>query len=105
MGGDGSVNPDWLKTWDQFFDQAQADGMYVMPVFGVWAEWNSGKPDLGSSLWQYNPVNTANGGTFTDPTQLFVPDSKLQTAWMDWLAQLVQHWQARDNIAGWEIFS
>jgi hypothetical protein len=105
MGGDGSVNPDWLKTWDQFFDQAEADGMYVMPVFGVWAEWNSGKPDLGSSLWQYNPVNTANGGAFTDPTQLFVPDSKLQTAWMDWLAQLVQHWQTRDNIAGWEIFS
>ena len=105
MRGDGSVNPDWLTTWDQFFDQAQADGMYVMPVFGVWAEWNSGKPDLGSSLWQYNPLNTANGGNFSDPTQLFVPDSKLQKAWMDWLSQLVQHWQARDNIAGWEIFS
>ena len=103
--GDGSVNPDWVKTWDQYFDQAQADGIYILPVFGVWADWNSGKPDLGSPFWKYNPLNTANGGSFTDPTQLFIPDSKLQKAWMGWLAQLVQHWQVRDNIAGWEIFS
>jgi hypothetical protein len=103
--GDGKVNPDWFKVWDQFFDDAEADGIYVMPVFGVWADWNTGKPDLGGAFWQYNPINTVNGGIFSDPTQLFVPDSKLQTVWMDWLSQVVQHWQGRDNIAGWEIFS
>ncbi len=103
--GDGQVNPDWLKLWDQFFDDAEVAGIYVMPVFGVWADWNTGQPDLGGSLWQYNPINIKNGGLFSDPTQLFVPDSKLQTVWMGWLAQAVQHWQTRDNIAGWEIFS
>jgi hypothetical protein len=103
--GDGKVNPEWLQVWDQFFDQAQADGMYILPVFGVWADWNTGKPDLGGAFWKYNPINSANGGNFSDPTQLFVPDSKLQTVWMDWLGQVVQHWQGRENIAGWEIFS
>jgi hypothetical protein len=103
--GDGKVNPDWFTVWDKFFDEAESAGMYIMPVFGVWADWNSGQPDLGGALWQYNPLNPANGGIFSDPTQLFVPDSKLQTAWMDWLAEDVRHWQGRDNIAGWEIFS
>jgi len=103
--GDGKVNPDWLRVWDQFFDDAQADGIYILPVFGVWADYNTGKPDLGGALWKYNPLNKVNGGSFSDPTQLFVPDSKLQTVWMDWLAQVVEHWQGRDNIAGWEIFS
>ncbi len=53
---DWSVNEKWAQDWDRFFDKAQADGIYVIPVFGVWADWNNGTPDWGSPLWQVQPV-------------------------------------------------
>lgn len=102
---DWSVNEKWVQNWDGFFDQAQADGIYVIPVFGVWADWNNGTPDWGSPLWQYNPLNTANGGPVVSPGDLFIPDSEVQKLWMEWVKTLVGHWQGRQNIAAWEIFS
>lgn len=102
---DWSVNEKWAQNWDGFFDQAQADGIYVIPVFGVWADWNNGTPDWGSSLWQYNPLNVANGGPVASPGDLFIPESDTQMRWMEWVKTLVQRWQGRENIAAWEIFS
>jgi hypothetical protein len=102
---DWSVNEKWAKDWDWFFDQAQTDGISVMPVFGVWADWNNGKPDLGSPFWQYNPLNVANGGPLSSPTGLFQSDSDAQKHWMAWVKALVERWQGRPNIAAWEIFS
>jgi hypothetical protein len=102
---DWSVNEKWAQNWDHFFDEAQADGIYVIPVFGVWADWNNGTPDWGSSLWQYNPLNTANGGPVTSPGDLFTPESDTQKHWMEWVKTLVQRWQGQENIAAWEIFS
>ena len=101
----GKINDDWVKNWEGFFNQAAADGIYVIPVFGIWADWNSGKPDLGSDGWKYNPLNTAWGGPFNTPTELFRNGSTLQGIWMDWLKYLVERWQDRPNIAAWEIFS
>ncbi len=102
---DGTVNEKWAQEWEWFFDQAQTDGISVMPVFGVWADWNNGFPDLGSPYWQYNPLNQANGGPVKDPGELFQPDSATQKMWMAWVQSLVQRWQGRPNIAAWEIFS
>ena len=102
---DWSINNKWLQDWDQLFDQAQADGIYIIPVFGVWADWNNGTPDLGSALWQYNPLNTSKGGPVSKPEELFQPDSATQKAWLKWVKLLVEHWQGRKNIAAWEIFS
>ena len=109
--GDPWINPDWsvdekwAKNWDWFFSQAQADGISVMPVFGVWADWNNGKPDLGSPFWQYNPMNVANGGPLNSPTSLFQSGSDTQNHWFAWVKTLVERWQGRLNIAAWEIFS
>ncbi len=109
--GDPWINPDWTvngkwaQDWEWFFDQAQADGISVMPVFGVWADWNNGKPDLGSPLWQYNPLNVANGGPLSSPTSLFQSGSDTQNHWLAWVKTLVERWQGRPNIAAWEIFS
>lgn len=102
---DWSVNEKWAQNWDGFFDQAQADGIYVIPVFGVWADWNNGSPDWGSSLWQYNPLNTAKGGPVLSPGELFSPNSDTQNHWMQWVSTLVDRWQGRKNIAAWEVFS
>jgi hypothetical protein len=102
---DWSINTKWLKDWDQLFDQAQADGIYIIPVFGVWADWNNGTPDWGNALWQYNPLNTAKGGPVSMPYELFQTDSATQKAWLQWVRLLVEHWQGRKNIAAWEIFS
>jgi hypothetical protein len=102
---DGMVNEAWARHWDHFFDQAQAVGIYVMPVFAVWVDWNSGKPDVGDSYWKSNPFNQANGGPVHDPTELFLPDSTTQKMWLAWVKTLVERWQGRENIAAWEIFS
>jgi hypothetical protein len=102
---DWSVNETWARDWDGFFDQAQRDGISVIPVFGVWADWNNGTPDWGSPLWQYNPLNSANGGPVGSPGDLFIPASGTQTHWMQWVKTLVERWQGRQNIAAWEIFS
>src|SRR5664280_464381 len=76
-----------------------------MPVFGVWADWNNGKPDLGSPFWQYNPLNVANGGPLSSPTSLFQSGSDTQNHWLAWVKTLVERWQGRPNIAAWEFFS
>jgi hypothetical protein len=102
---DWSVNKKWAQDWDGFFDQAQTDGIYVIPVFGVWADWNNGTPDWGSPFWQYNPLNPTNGGPVGSPGDLFKSDLDTQKHWMEWVKILVELWQGRNNIAAWEIFS
>ena len=102
---DWTVNEKWALDWERVFDQAQADGIYVIPVFGVWADWNDGKPDYGSPFWQYNPLNRMNGGPISSPTELFQSDSAPQKHWIAWVQTLVKRWQGRKNIAAWEIFS
>ena len=55
---DWSVNERWARKWDGFFDQAQADRIYIIPVFGVWADWNNGLPADVFHFWQYNPLQS-----------------------------------------------
>jgi hypothetical protein len=102
---DWSVDEAWARDWDGFFDRAQADGIYVIPVFGVWADWNNGAPDWGSPFWKYNPMNPASGGAVSSPAELFKSGSDTQNHWMEWMKTLVTRWQGRKNIAAWEIFS
>jgi hypothetical protein len=102
---DWSVNEKWARDWDGFFDRAQADGIYVIPVFGVWADWNDGTPDWGNAFWKNNPLNSANGGPVSSPGELFTSGSDTQNHWLDWVKTLVTRWQGRQNIAAWEIFS
>ena len=102
---DWSINEQWAQDWDGFFDQAQADGIFIIPVFGVWADWNDGKPADVYHFWQYNPLNVANSGPLTSPTGLFQTDSDTQKHWMAWVQAMVKRWQGRQNIAAWEIFS
>lgn len=101
----GTVNEAWAQKYDHLFDQAEADGIWILPVFSAWFNWNDGAPDIGGPDWKLNPYNQANGGPFTDPGDLFLLNTPTQQAWMEWVKTLVERWQGRKNIAAWEIFS
>jgi hypothetical protein len=98
----GGVDENWAAKWDRVFDKAEADGIYILPVFSGWFDWNSG---TGYSTWKSNPLNAANGGPVKSPAELFQKDSATQTLWLQWMLTLVKRWQGRRNIAAWEIFS
>ena len=101
----GAVSETWASQWDAVFDHAQAVGLYVIPVFGVWADWNDGTPDYGFANWTMNPWNVANGGPASAPSELWQRDSTVRGQWMAWLRALVERWHGRANIAAWEPFS
>jgi hypothetical protein len=98
----GEVDQGWAVQWDQIFDKAQADGIYILPVFSGWFDWNAGS---GYSTWKSNPLNQANGGPVQTPAELFQKGSATQAMWMQWMQSLVKRWQGRKNILAWEIFS
>ena len=101
----GDLDAAWAKNWEMVFDRAAADGISIIPVFGVWADWNNGTPDYGYSTWNSNPLNNANGGPTANPGELFQKDSTTHRLWLNWMKTLVERWQGRKNIAAWEIFS
>jgi hypothetical protein len=98
----GAVDEAWALQWEQVFDKAKADGIYILPVFSGWFDWNAG---TGYSTWGSNPLNQVNGGPVKTPAELFEKDSATQILWMDWMTTLVRRWQGRNNILAWEIFS
>jgi hypothetical protein len=101
----GTVDEAWARQWDAVFDHAQSVGLYVAPVFAVWADWNDGTPDYGFANWSMNPWNAANGGPASDPSELWQSGSAVRAGWMAWLGALVARWAGRANVASWEVFS
>ena len=95
----GMVDELWAQFYDQVFDTAELNGLNVLPVFTVWADWN-----VDMQGWANNPFNDANGGPFTNPADLLDPGLD-QDDWLDWLETLVLRWQHRPNIFAWEVFS
>lgn len=98
----GQADEAWAKNWESIFKRAAADGIYVLPVFGVWYDWNGGN---GYSTWKSNPLNEINGGPAKTPGALFVSDSATQKLWLSWMKNLIERWQGQENIIAWEIFS
>jgi hypothetical protein len=109
MGGDhgygytptGEILEDWSNNWEHFFDVAEADGLYVLPSFWGWIDWN----DTGYNTWANNPFNSANGGPAEDPREIFKKDSPTQLLYLKWFKRLVTRWQAHKNILAWEVVS
>jgi hypothetical protein len=98
----GKVDESWAKKWEDIFEKAASNGIYVMPVFGVWYDWNNGN---GYSTWKSNPFNEINGGPAKTPAELFISDSPTQKLWFSWMKTLIERWQGQKNIIAWEIFS
>jgi hypothetical protein len=98
----GEVDETWAEKWDDVFEKAASNGIYVMPTFSAWYDWNNGN---GYSTWKSNPFNEVNGGPAKTPAELFIADSPTQKLWFGWMKKLIERWQGQKNIIGWEIFS
>lgn len=103
--GTGKVDEAWAAEWDKVFDAARSEGIYVLPVFSSWFDWNAGNPYSDYSTWNQNKFNEALGGSAKSPAELFEKDSATRTAWLEWMKALALRWKGHDNILGWEIFS
>ena len=104
INAQGGVLSNWAASWDAVFSAAQREQLAVIPVFGIWGDWNSGVPDHGWTHFSANPLNQALGGPAVSPAELF-SDSETQRLWLHWLATLVARWQHYPNIIAWETFS
>lgn len=100
----GEIDEAWAKRAEGLFDLAEERGLHVLPVFGVWAEWNDGSRGETWHTWDKNPYNAANGGPTKRPADL-LDDTETRKLWLRWLGAVVARWQRRPNILGWEAFS
>jgi hypothetical protein len=100
----GEVDEAWAARWDRVFDMAAENGLYVLPVFGVWADWNDGAKGERWHSWDKNSQNAALGGPAARPVELLT-DTPCRKLWLQWVEKLVRRWQGRWNMLGWEVFS
>jgi hypothetical protein len=105
----GQIDEDWAEKWETVFDEAADQGIFILPVFSVWYDWNDANPTdctaCSYTQWLANPLNKVNGGPAETAKELITPDSVAQQLWLNWVKSLVDRWQFRSNIIGWEIFS
>ena len=100
----GEIDDGMLKSWDAVLDAAERHGLAVLPVLGVWADWNDGSSKETWHRWDENPFNTARGGPAKRPDEL-LDDTPCRGLWLKRLATFVRRWAHRRAIVGWEIFS
>ena len=73
----------WSQNWEHFFYVAEANGVYVLPYFTGWMNWNT----TGYNTWADNPFNSANGGPAASPTEIFKQDSPTQQLYLKWFTK------------------
>jgi hypothetical protein len=95
----GEINEEWAKNWDAFLTLAEAHGLYVVPVFTGWINWNT----TGYNIWKDNPFNPANGGPATDSSAIFQEGSPAQKLYLGWARKVATRWQDHKNILAWEV--
>ncbi len=100
----GEVDPGMLLAWDALLDEADKYGLGVLPVLGVWADWNDGSRKETWHRWDSNAFNVKRGGPARRPAELF-DDTPCRRLWLKRLAALVKRWSGRRAIVGWEVFS
>jgi len=100
----GEIDAGMLQSWDAILDAAERHGLAVLPVLGVWADWNDGSNNETWHRWDKNPFNAARGGPAERPRELF-DDTPCRKLWLKRLETFVRRWSHRRAIAGWEIFS
>lgn len=100
----GQIDESWVSFWENIFDLAAKNDLHVLPVFGVWANWNDGSKHKRWYAWHRNSYNAINGGPAKQPAELF-QDTDCRRLYLQWLKMLVTRWHNRSNILGWEVFS
>jgi hypothetical protein len=100
----GEIDAGMLAAWDRILDFAEARGLAVLPVLGVWSNWNDGSHKEHWHQWDRNAFNIACGGPAQLPGELF-DDTPCRRLWLKRLETFVRRWSHRRAIVGWEIFS
>ena len=100
----GEVHPGMLRVWGAILDAAEQNGLAVLPVLGVWADWNDGSGKVVWHAWEKNPYNVSRGGPASRPAEL-LEDTPCRKLWFQRLEIFVQRWSQRRAIVAWEIFS
>ena len=100
----GEIDPGMLQSWDAILDAAERRSLAVLPVLGVWADWNNGSNKELWHRWDANPFNVVRGGPAQQPGELF-DDTPCRALWLKRLETFVRRWSHRRAIVGWEIFS
>jgi hypothetical protein len=100
----GEVHPDMLQAWDAVLDSAEKHRLAVLPVLGIWSDWNDGSHGETWHFWERNPFNVALGGPATRPSEL-LEDTACRQLWFKRLEAMVRRWAPRRCIVGWEILS
>ncbi len=93
----GELNEKWAQNWDAFLTQAEAHGLYVLPYFTGWFDWNT------TNGWPNNPFNPANGGPANNRIDIFQDGSPAQELYLRWVAKVVTRFQSHKNIFAWEV--
>ena len=100
----GEIDGGMLQSWDAILDAAEQQGLAVLPVLGVWADWNDGSNKETWHTWDKNPFNIARGGPAKRPGE-WVDDTPGRKLWLQRLETFVRRWSHRRAIVGWELFS
>ena len=100
----GDIDPGMLASWDAILDAAENRGLAVLPVLGVWADWNDGSNKETWHRWDRNPFNVERGGPARRPSELF-DDSPCRRLWLKRLETFITRWSNRHAIVAWELFS
>ncbi|HTX92780.1 MAG TPA: hypothetical protein VMC09_16335 [Anaerolineales bacterium] len=98
--GSGNIVAEWDQNWRDLFQRAASRGIYVLPVFTGWANWNPPEPGTENG-WTHNPFNDGS----RDPADLFKRGTYIHDTWLGWLANVVGKWGAIGNILAWEVYS
>jgi hypothetical protein len=93
----GELNEKWAQNWDAFLAQAEAHGLYILPYFTGWFDWNT------TNGWPNNPFNPANGGPANNRIDIFQEGSPAQALYLQWVAKVVTRFQSHKNIFAWEV--
>ena len=64
----GELDAATLRSWDEILDSAERHGLAVLPVLGVWADWNDGSKKETWHRWENNPFNSRSG-SFKGPSR------------------------------------
>jgi len=100
----GEIDAGMLSAWDAILDSAEKYKLAVLPVLGVWADWNDGSKNETWHRWDSNPYNIALGGPAKGPDEVF-DDTLCRKLWLKRLETFIKHWSQHRCIVGWEIFS
>jgi hypothetical protein len=100
----GEIDAGMLTSWDAVLDAAERHQLAVLPVLGVWADWNDGSNQEAWHRWDHNPFNIERGGPAKRPGELF-DDTLCRKLWLKRLETFVARWSHRRAIVGWEFFS